>query len=155
MDVWGDHNRDGIMSQLAALDFDTQTLRVRPALVRALKTYGVSHLLSPFPQHDVALTLVSTGTNAYVYRIDGAARTRFVRAARRVGSDQETVTRLLDPGFVPDGEILLADTPGTVPPAMDDVTDTLSNEAAEGSTRFITGRASVTRDESHELIIEA
>jgi hypothetical protein len=155
VDVWGDHNRDGIMSQLAALDFDRQTLHVRPALIRALKTYGVSHLLSPFPQHDVALTPISSSNNAYVYRIVGATRTRFVRTARHGESEQVTVTRLLNPGFDPDEEILLAWSPDSIPRTTGDSAEESGHVSASAAAHPTGGRAVVTRDDSSELVIEA
>ena len=114
MDVWGDHNRKGLVSQLAYLDFNTQTLRVHSAFANVMSTYGVSHVLSPFPQQESSLAQIGHDQNAFVYRIDGAARVRFVRAARAIKTDQEAVTRLLDAGFDPDGEILLHDAPGSV-----------------------------------------
>jgi hypothetical protein len=119
-----------------------------------LKTYGVSHVLSPFPQHEASFTLVSGEKHAYVYRVEGATRTRFVRSARRVSSDQETVTRLLDPGFDPDREILLAEAPLTIGPALDEAAGPASAAAGE-STSSATGSASVTRENSDELLIDA
>ena len=148
IDVWGDHNREAsLVALLAAPDFDTQTLRVHAALPKILKTYGVTHVLSPFKQQGTALPLVGQTANAYVYRVDGAARARFVQAARHVTTDQETAKRLLDFSFDPDREILLADAPDSVHPTVDEIGD-----AAPGATA---GRAVVTREDTRELVIDA
>ena len=143
------------MSGLAYLDFESRTLRIHPALAKVLRTYGVSHVLSPFPQQEAAFALVSHEKNAYIYRVDGAARVRFVRAARHVTTDQEAARRLLDFSFDPDREILLHDAPDSVHPTVDEVDDAPSSTAAAGSTALTAGRAVVTREDSRQLVIEA
>src|SRR5258708_2406088 len=146
IDVWGDHNREAsLVSLLAALDVEGRTLRVHPSLARILSIYGVSHVLSPYPQQGAALSLAARSGNAYVYRVDGAARVRFVRAARHVTTDQETGKRLLDVSFDPDREILLYGAPDSVHPTVDELADAPSNP----------GRAVVTRENSRELVIDA
>jgi hypothetical protein len=147
VDVWGDHNREGLVSLMAHLDFEARALRVHPALAKVFRTYGVSHVLSPFPQQEAAFALVSHGRNAYVYRVDGAARVRFVRAARHVKTDQEAVTRLLDVGFDPDREILLHEAPDSARPGVED--------AMEASTHTAASRPVVTHEDSRQLVIEA
>jgi hypothetical protein len=148
VDVWGDHNRaTSLVSQLAYLDFGTRTLHVAPGLAKVLRTYGVSHVLSPYPLAGEALPLVSHDGNAYIYRVDGTARVRFVRAARHVTSDREAGRRLLDFSFDPDREILLDEAPDSVHPTVDEVVDGASGAAA--------GRAAVTREDSRRVAIEA
>jgi hypothetical protein len=147
VDVWGDQNREGLVAQMARLDFEARVLRVHPALARLLRTYGVSHVLSPFPQQETAFALVSHDRNAYVYRVDGAARVRFVRAARHVKTDQEAVTRLLDAGFDPDREILLHEAPDSARPGVEDAMDVSTHTAAS--------RPVVTHEDSRQLVIEA
>jgi hypothetical protein len=147
VDVWSDHNREGLVSLLAYLDFASKALRVHPALAKFLRTYGVSHVLSPFPQQEAAFALVSHDRNAYVYRVDGASRVRFVRAARLVKTDQEAVTRVLDAGFDPDREILLHDAPDSVRPRIDEAGDAAPNGAAS--------RPVVSHEDSRQLVIEA
>ena len=124
VDVWGDHNREAsLASLLAALDFRDQELRVHPRLVNFLRTYGVTHVLSPFPQHGTLLPFAGRAGWAYVYRVDGAARVRFVASARVVGDDRQAVAELLSDGFDPGRTILLHDAPPAlaaarpVPPA--------------------------------------
>jgi hypothetical protein len=147
VDLWGDHNRAALMSQLAYLDFEARTLRVHPALATVLRTHGVSHVLSPFPQQEAAFALVSHDGNAYVYRVDGTARVRFVRAARHVTSNEDAARRLLEPTFDPDREILLHEAPESVGPTIDEVNDSSSNATVS--------RPAVTHEDSGQLLIEA
>lgn len=145
IDVWGDHNREAsLMSSLANVDFDAGVLRAHPALANVLRTYGVTHLLSPVPQRGTSLALLRQDPEAYIYRVEGAARVRVVRAARQVGSDREAAERLLDSRFDPDLEVLLYDAPEAGYPTADGVA---SPPAA--------GRATVTRESSREVLIEA
>jgi hypothetical protein len=147
IDVWGDHNRaDSWISQLAYLDFNTQTLRAAPVIARVLRTYGVSHVLSPYRQEGAALPFLSRAGNAYIYRVEGSARVRFVRAARHV-TDLEAGRRLLGAGFDPDREILLTDAPDSVHPTVDELVDASSTTAA--------GRAVITHEDSQQVLIDA
>jgi len=135
------------MSFLASPDFETGTLRVQPALAKVLRTYGVSHVLSPFPQQEEVFALVSHERNAYVYRVDGAARVRFARAARHVKTNQEAFTRLLASDFDPDREILLHEAPDSPQPGVE--------EAGESSAHTAAIRPVVTHEDSRQLVIEA
>ncbi|HVO22901.1 MAG TPA: hypothetical protein VMW56_04665, partial [Candidatus Margulisiibacteriota bacterium] len=146
VDVWGDHNREGIVvSPLAHVDFARQTLQLHPALANVLRTYGVSHLLSVYPVDGAGLPLVSHEKVAYIYRVDGAARARFVRAARHVKSDEEAAARLVDSTFNPDREVLLHEAPETVGP-------TVGASTAEGVTA---ARVVITSEDSSQLGVEA
>lgn len=148
-DVWGDHNREtSLVALLAALDFETKTLAVGAALPKILRTYGVTSVLSPYPQEGTTLPLAGRTENAYVYRVDGAARVRVVRAARHVTTGQETAKRLLDFSFDPDREILLYDAPDSIHPTVDEVSDDVAAPPAGG-------RAVITREDSRELAIDA
>ena len=119
VDVWGDHNREvALMAFLAAYNFDAGVLKVRPNLPAVLSGYGVTHLLSSFPVQGAELPLAGRTANAFVYRIDGAARVRFVPGARHL-TDPEAAKRLLDPAFDPTREVLLADAPATAGPTVD------------------------------------
>ena len=89
VDVWGDHSREAaLVSLLAGYDSDAKLLRIHPAFPNILKMYGVSHVLSPYPQQGTMLQLVGHDGHAYVYRVPGAARVRVVRAARHVTTDR-------------------------------------------------------------------
>ena len=131
----------------AYLDFDAERLRIHPALPAVLRTYGVSHVLSPYPQQEAAWPLVSQTDHAYVYRVEGAARVRFVRAARRVTSDREAFVRLRDAGFDPDREILLHEAPDSVGPRFED--------SGEAAAYTVASRPVVTHEDSRQLVIDA
>jgi hypothetical protein len=152
VDVWGDHNRESFVSSMAYLDFEARSLRVHPALARVLSTYGVSHVLSPFSQQEAAFALVSHDRNVYVYRVDGSARVRFVRAARQVRTNDEAVRRLLDASFDPDREILLHEAPDSVHPGVDEVNDGSSRVAP---SHVQLSRQVVLHEDSRQLVIEA
>jgi hypothetical protein len=136
-----------LFSQLARVYPPGPSLQIRPALGNVLRTYGVSHLLSVFPVEGAELPLVSHDSVAYIYRVDGAARVRFVRAARHVKSDEDAAARLLDITFDPDREILLHEAPETLGPTVEQV---------EGGAEVVTeARAVITREDSRQLVIEA
>jgi hypothetical protein len=147
VNLWGDHNREeSLVSLLTHYDYERRTLRIHPRLPNILRTYGVTHLLSPFPQQEPALTLVSRDGMAYVYRVDGEARVRFVRAARHVAADGDAARRLLATDFDPDREILLHDAPDSIDPSAGE---------REGSSSTGPGRAVVTREDNRHIIIDA
>jgi len=146
VDVWGDHSRElSIMAFLAAYDFEAGALRIRPNLPRVLSGYGVTHLLSSFPVQGAELPLAGRTANAFIYRIDGAARVRFVRGARHL-PDPEAAKRLLDPAFDPAREVLLADAPATAGPAVD--------EAVGASSGGPAARAAIIRETQTEVVVE-
>lgn len=146
IDVWSDHNREeSLVQYLSLLDFGTGTLRIHPALPKLLAMYGVTHVLSPYPQDQQVLSFVARSENAFIYRVNGTARARFVAAARRVTDDREALGRLMASDFDPDREILLHDAPeAEVRPVVGE-----SGDPAVG------GKAVVTSEGSRELVIDA
>jgi hypothetical protein len=103
--------------------------------------------LSPYPGQDPALTLVARDTNAYVYRVQDAARVRVVRTAQRFGTDAQVAARLREMTFDPNQEILLLDAPDSVHPTV--------GGADDGTMAVLPGRASITRETTRELVIDA
>jgi hypothetical protein len=145
--VWGYHYFEtSIISESAAQNFETQTLDVKPGFTNLLGVFGVTHVLSPYPARDAALTLVAREADAYVYRVAGAARVRVVRAARRVPSDAHAVARLRDPTFDPDREILLQDAPASIHPIVDGT----AASRADGSP----GQATIAQEDGRSLLVE-
>jgi hypothetical protein len=145
IDVWGDHNREqSLMAVLASVDFQAGALRVHPALLKVLRIYGVTHVLSRYAQDGTALEFVGREGNAYIYRVTGSARVRLARSARPVKTEREAAARFLDPAFDPDQEILLHDAPDSVFAA---------GAPRAGSTG--TRHAVVTRENTRELVIDA
>jgi len=134
-DVWGDHNREGsLAAMVTAVDFASTTLRTHPAFTTLLRTYGVTHVLSPFAQKGASLTLLRQDPEAFVYRVEGSARVRFVRGARLVGSEKEAVARILDPAFDPAREVLLHDTGRSGTTGEDSPATGSAQITAEGAT---------------------
>jgi hypothetical protein len=132
IDVWGDHNREiALLTLMTGYDFNTQILRVHPQLPKILRAYGVTHMLTAFPAQGAALPTPSRAGSAYVYTIPGAARARFVPAARLV-DDAGAAKRLLQPDFDPDQEVLLHDASNGVGPLV-----------GEASTSFNSTRAAI------------
>ncbi|MEO6235389.1 MAG: hypothetical protein ABIQ52_00215, partial [Vicinamibacterales bacterium] len=143
--VWSYHYyENAIIHDLALQDFDTAALDITPPFVNLLRTYGVTHVLSPYPGQDSGLTLVAREPNAYIYRVERAQRVRVVRAARRVPTEAHAAARLRQPGFDPDREILLLDAPPSVDPraGQDDT-------PPDGAP----GHATITREDPREIVI--
>jgi hypothetical protein len=90
---------------------------VHPELPKILRAYGVTHMLTAFPAEGASLPAPSRAASAYVYTIPGAARARFVPAARLV-DDAGAAKRLLQPDFDPDREVLLHDASNGVGPLV-------------------------------------
>ena len=144
IDVWGDHNREqSLVSLLAFVDFKAGVLRVHPSLPKVLRAYGVSHVLSPYPQQGTELGFVSHDGNAYTYRVEGSTRVRFVPTARAVTTDREASARFLANGFDPAREVLLHHAPDAL------VGASAASDALPG------GRAVITREDTRSLVINA
>jgi membrane protein YfhO len=148
VDVWGDHNREAsVMLAVTRPDFLKQTLLIHRVVPNLLRTYGVTHVLSPFVEQGVSLPLVAHPGHAYVYRIDDAARVRVVQAATAVATDREAIEHLLDARFDPNKEILLHDTSGPLHPT--------AAEAARIPMAPLTNSATVAYEDSTHVVIDA
>jgi len=147
VDVWGDHNRNAsIAAMIAAVDANGRVLRTHPVFANVLRTFGVTHVLSPFPLSAPGMALVREDPNAYIYRVAGTARARFVRGARPVSTEREAVGRLMDKAFDPDAEIILHDAPASIGP--------LAGAASAPPDTPGTGTASVTRDDTTDVVVD-
>jgi len=106
------------MMLLSGFDPTTGTVRVNPHLIAILRTYGVTDVLSQRAIKGFPAAGTQPTAGAFVYRIPGAARARFVANGRAM-TDADAAKRLLDPAFDPDREVLLQDAPDmpTVPTA--------------------------------------
>jgi hypothetical protein len=142
-DVWGDHNReDSLAFRMSLVDTNRQALLLHPAMGNILKAYGVTHVLSRFPQQGAPLQYAGRDGNTYVYRVPGAARVRFVATGRPV-DDTEAGKRLLSGSFDPDAEVLLHDM--TQAPAVSD-----GSAPSPGRSQ---GAASITHESQRELVV--
>lgn len=148
VDVWGDHNRPGLVAgRLAGLDLNAGALRVHPEIVKVLGAYGVTHVVSAFPTAATApVPPPQAAGSVHVYPIAGAARVRVVAAARHVGNNEDAAVRLLDEAFDPDREVLLHDAPPTIAPTVSEGTPLAS---ATG------GRARIVSESAREVVVDA
>ena len=150
VDVWGDHNREAaLVPLLGRLDFEARTLRLHPALAKVLSTYGVSHVLSPFPQQEATFALAGHDRHAYVYSVDGAARVR-VRARGASRDDGSG------------GRARACSTPVSIPIARSCCTTRpirsirlSTRRAGIAARRRSPSRAAVTHEDSRQIVIDA
>jgi hypothetical protein len=144
--VWSYHYfENSLISELAFQEVDRGVLSVKPGFSNLLATFGVTHVLSPYPAEDRGLTLAAQDRDAYVYRVEGAARVRIVQAARRVLGDAEAVAYLRNPTFNPEREVLLLDAPQAVQAPVVTGSDALP---ADGD------RAVIAREGARQLVID-
>jgi hypothetical protein len=147
VEVWGDHNRPGsVMSTLTELDLNAKTLTVNPELPRVLAAFGVTHLVSAYPQQGSSLELLRHVGSAYIYRIPDAARVRVVPRARAVATDAEAAAHLLNPGFNPADEILAHDLTTPIAPR--------APSSSVGPPSGARRHAVITNEDSRELVID-
>lgn len=146
--VWGYHYfENSFISESAFVEHHGAALSIKPGFVNMLRTYGITHVLSPYPGQDPRLTPLAHESDSYVYRVEGAARVRVVRAARRVPTEAHAVRRLREPAFDPDREILLQGAPDSIHPVVEDT--------ADGATDREPGRAAVTHEDARTLVVDA
>ncbi len=154
VDLWGDHNREAsVASLLAAPDFRTGQLQVHPRLPNFLRTYGVTHMLSAFPLSASVLPFAGRAGQAYVYRVDGAARVRFVPKARFVSDDKDAVAALLAADFDPDREIVLDGSPLPATVSMDFRTIDPTAPVAAQSAPLVTPQATIVSEDQRGLTV--
>jgi len=147
VNVWADHNREnGFMNALTSIDFGAGVLRTHPRLPTVLSAYGVTHVLSAYPQEGSSLSFAGRGGTGYVYRVAGSARVRVVGSARAVTDDREAARGILDAAFDPNLIVFLHDA------APADVSSVATDSGAPAPAP---GRAAITQDSGTEIVIEA
>ncbi len=108
VNVWGDHNRtDALIPRHTRVDFDAKQTTIDDAMPTLLRTYGVTHLVSPFHVRGDGLTSIGGDADARVYRVEGAARARVVPTGVFIADDAAAEARLTARGFDPSMEVLL------------------------------------------------
>jgi hypothetical protein len=145
VDVWSDHSRESaLVTPLANPDGDRRALVTAPAFANVMRTYGVTHVVSPLPANDPSLTLLARAPHAYAYTVAGSARARFVASARRVANEAEAAARLVDPSFDPSREVLLMDAPA----------DVIARDPSTSQDQPSSGTAAIARDDDDEIDID-
>lgn len=147
LEVWSYHyDENSLLQDMAMLGFDEKVLHLGAQFVGLLRMYGVTHVLSPFPGRDPRLTLIAREPEVHLYRVEGAARARVVRGARRMSSDRLAGDRLRQPDFDPDNEILLLDAPDSVRPIVEG--------AGSRSPDAAPGRATITHEDARQIVVD-
>lgn len=146
VDVWGDHNRT---SELVypALGAEPGRLLVTPVFITLMRTYGVTHLISPFAVpalESVPQAGAAGGTR--VYRVPGAARVRIAERALHATDTKSAVKLLSDPSFDPDLSVVLHEAEGAPAPAT---------PPAGASPSSALDAASIERDGREQLVVRA
>ena len=109
--IWSYHYLDNsLIHDRAYQEFGTESLIIRPPFVTLMRTFGITHVLGPYPARDPehnperhpAFQLLAREPNAYIYKVEGAARVRVVQAARRTPAESRALARLRDLNFDPD-----------------------------------------------------
>jgi hypothetical protein len=148
VDVWSYHYLEtALVHDMAYIPRAAQTLVIRHAFHNLLRTYGVTHVLSAVPGEDPGLTLMTREPNVWIYRVEGSARVRVVRAVRRMSDDKATAARLREKTFDPNREILLLDAPASLHPTVEEASG-LASDASPG-------HATIVRETARELVVDA
>ncbi len=144
VDVWGEHNRtDAMIPRHSTVDLDAKLAGLDDTMQTLLKTYGVSHVVSPFQVTGAGLTDLGGDAYARVYRVDDTARVRMVPDAVHVADEAEAEARLTSGAFEPSLQVLLST----------DAAVTWPQSASR--TVGTPGRASITSEANTEVVVEA
>jgi hypothetical protein len=141
-DVWGSHNRGGILA--GAMTLTDKVVAIRPSLFRLLAAFNVRYVLLPLDARISELRKVASEKGAHLYRVSSVLPRAFVvRKATRVKDSDEAAQRFLGSGFDPHREILLHNE-GDPPPHADPPAPPRPAAAA-----------SILRYEAREVVVEA
>ncbi|HEY3885492.1 MAG TPA: hypothetical protein VGL62_09820, partial [Vicinamibacterales bacterium] len=142
VDVWGSDSREiSLMGLSTSVDADARVTHLDPVAANLFRTYGVTDVLSRYAEAGASLPLIYHDADVYIYGVPGAARVRFVSAARYVETDREAAQRLLSPQFDPTREALLHDVP--------------AERRRSSFESAAVGQAAISREDSREIVIEA
>jgi len=144
VNVWGDHNRtDALIPRHSRVDFDAKQTTIDDVMPTLLRTYGVTHLVSPFQVQGTGLTPIGGDADARVYRVQDTARARVVPNGHLVADDSAAEARLTERGFDPSMEVLLHDAASPTAPST----------PAQSAPRA--GRADIRAESPTEVVIDA
>jgi hypothetical protein len=143
--VWGDINRGNDLAATAgAIDFESKSVTLQPWMPTLFRTYGVTHVLTPFPLAIPGLTPILEG-EVYVYRVERSHRARVVPTATVLDSDADVTKRLKAPEFDPDRDVVLSSA------ALGQASNPPS---AETIKRPDVRNASIISENSREVVVE-
>ncbi len=110
-DVWGDHNRSGLLAY-RAMRRAGAGLELAPGLPRVLRAFNVRYVLSPWPIDVPDLQLVDASTPVRVYEVSAVEpRIYLVGHAFSARSNQDAADRLLHKRFDPARDVILEGAP--------------------------------------------
>jgi hypothetical protein len=143
VDLWGDHNRPGLLTTLTTLDPARRVLDAHSSLPNLLSASGVTHLLTPFPLQGAFLGRLDQH-EPYVYATDDPQRVRVLPHAVRVSGVAEVSQRLREGVVDLTREVMLHDVPADVTlPSM-----------AEGDRSIFDARARIVSESSSNLRVD-
>jgi hypothetical protein len=105
VDVWGDHSRYGFVVP-PLMRYQNGAILTGASYASTLATFGVTHVLSPVPVVSAQLREIPNEDGIHVYEVAGQ-RVRIIPEARKVDSNREAASFLVQPGFDPDRLLLL------------------------------------------------
>jgi len=127
VDVWGDQNRPGLMTDLSRID--AGFFQLRAPYQKILSLFNVRTILSPQPLRGENLTFRGMVGDVHLYDNPRAQERAFVVGSYRiVRSDSESLAALASPSFDPSREVILFDDPKV--PARDSLTGSASVETS-------------------------
>jgi hypothetical protein len=108
VEVWGGHNSDGIVQQLACIS-DTG-IRIDGLFFRLLSLFNVRYLLSPGPIDNPAMEEVKADSGVKLYRLKEACpRAFFVTEVERAADERDAFRLFAAPDFDPAKRAILHD----------------------------------------------
>jgi hypothetical protein len=116
VDVWGDHNRPGMLVTRAIVRKGPR-LEAIASLYRVLRMFNVRYVLSPWELNDPDVRLVDKSTPVRVYEVtDVLPRAFVVGHAYGVTTNEQAADRILFKRFDPARDVVLHDAPPELTP---------------------------------------
>jgi hypothetical protein len=113
--TWGyQYDENAVVLRAAYPGFGGRRVVADPNFATLLRTYGVTHVLTPLPLDGTGITPIGRDGDVYVYRVESSARVRVVPVASVMPTQTHALVRLRDPAFDPAREVLLHDVPASI-----------------------------------------
>lgn len=108
VDVWGGHNAEGIVHQLAQIS--NEGVRIDGLFFQLLSLFNVRYLLAPGPIDNPALEDMQAESGMKLYRVkDSRPRAFFVPEAERATDEKDALRRFAAPDFDAARKVILHD----------------------------------------------
>ncbi len=106
LDVFGDSNRPGYVMD-GAVGAGRGEIAIAQTFARVLRTYGVTHVVSPVELPVSGLTRIPEATSVYLYEV-GGQRARVVPRSQVISDSEQAAALIIGGDFDPDRTVLLA-----------------------------------------------